>query len=323
MKDAIRVLETAYDLGAGTEAEWLRNVTDAVVGARSATLGALAYTYSVRADGWVDVRALCDVATPAGFAGSLLNFDVEGEDRTSLGNIYLDSSGLASGVEALRRVISPSTFDAYYEHAFAPYGVRDLVVLNANDPTRSGCLIGVPTAKRGRLAPSLPRWNRIAAHIAAGLRLRQKLDSAAKADTALEGEAVLTDEGRVEHATGPARARSARDNLRDAVLAAERARGPLRRRRPDEALEIWRGLVDGRWSLVEQFDHDGRRFIVAHSNAATTADPRRLTARERQVAGCAALGHSNKLIAYELGLAPSTVSLLLSSARKKLGRGRE
>jgi DNA-binding CsgD family transcriptional regulator len=322
MKDSIRIIESAYDLGAATEAEWLRNLTEAIVGARSASMGALAYSYNVRADGWVDVRAVCDVATPTGFAGSLLKLDLNGQDQAGLGNMHRDSGGLVSGVALLRRVLSPRTFDAYYERAFVSHGVRDFICLNATDPTRSGCVVGVPSARRERLASSRLRWDRIAAHIAAGLRLRQKLDQATKADTPLEAEAILTHDGRVEHARGPARPSAARSELRAAVLAAERARGPLRRRRPDEALEIWRGLVDGRWSLVEQFDSDGRRFLVAHSNAAIAADPRGLTARERQVAGYAALGHSNKLIAYELGLAPNTVSGLLAKAREKLGKGR-
>ena len=45
----------------------------------------------------------------------------------------------------------------------------------------------------------------------------------------------------------------------------------------------------------------------------------RLSRRELQVARAAALGHSDKLIAYELGLAASTVARLLSRARIKLG----
>ena len=43
-----------------------------------------------------------------------------------------------------------------------------------------------------------------------------------------------------------------------------------------------------------------------------------LTRRECQVAGYAALGHSNKLIAYELGLAPGTVAYYLATAGGKL-----
>jgi hypothetical protein len=37
------------------------------------------------------------------------------------------------------------------------------------------------------------------------------------------------------------------------------------------------------------------------------------------VAGFAALGHANKLIAWEMGLAPSTVAAHLATAQRKLG----
>ncbi len=66
------------------------------------------------------------------------------------------------------------------------------------------------------------------------------------------------------HAEGAAKHRDARAFLRHAALATERARGALRNADPDQALQLWRGLVDGRWSLIEQFSSDGRRFLVAH-----------------------------------------------------------
>jgi len=45
---------------------------------------------------------------------------------------------------------------------------------------------------------------------------------------------------------------------------------------------------------------------------------RGLTLRERQVLAYAGLGHSNKVIAYELGLSTSTVSTHLARARRKM-----
>ena len=87
------------------------------------------------------------------------------------------------------------------------------------------------------------------------------------------------------------------------------------------ALESWRALTGGRWSLVDQFDHDGKRYIVAYKNApaAPTSAVASLTEREAQVLGYLAQGHSNKLIGYELGLAPSTVAMHLGTAAGKLG----
>jgi len=47
--------------------------------------------------------------------------------------------------------------------------------------------------------------------------------------------------------------------------------------------------------------------------------PNALSPRERQALGFAALGDSNKLIAYELGISASTVGVLLYRAAQKLG----
>jgi DNA-binding NarL/FixJ family response regulator len=77
--------------------------------------------------------------------------------------------------------------------------------------------------------------------------------------------------------------------------------------------------VAGRWTLLDHFDRDGRRYLLAHRNDPDAPDPRALTLRERQVVGYVALGQSNKLIAYELGLSASTVGVLLKTAAAKLG----
>ena len=91
-----------------------------------------------------------------------------------------------------------------------------------------------------------------------------------------------------------------------------------RGRKTDEALELWRCLVERRWTLADVFESDGRRYVVAIPNAPESRCER-LSDREAQVAHIASFGRSNKEIAYELGLAPTTVATLLSRAAKKLG----
>ena len=76
--------------------------------------------------------------------------------------------------------------------------------------------------------------------------------------------------------------------------------------------------MSGRWSLVEHFERDGRRYYLAHRNEPEVRSVKGLTARERQVLAYAQLGNSNKLIAYSLGISISTVSTLLSRARRKV-----
>jgi hypothetical protein len=89
-------------------------------------------------------------------------------------------------------------------------------------------------------------------------------------------------------------------------MAMDRSRGALRRKSPASAVAEWRGLVDARWTLVDEFRENGRRYVVARENRSEAPDFERLTERELQVVAFASLGHSNKLIAYELGIATST-----------------
>src|SRR5689334_15941551 len=82
---------------------------------------------------------------------------------------------------------------------------------------------------------------------------------------------------------------------------------------------VWQALIAGRWSIVDHFDSDGRRFLIAHRNQPEVTAPAPLTAREAQVFRAAALGHPKKLIAYELGIALSTVATHLRNAAARLG----
>src|SRR5262249_54733268 len=91
----------------------------------------------------------------------------------------------------------------------------------------------------------------------------------------------------------------------------------------ERAAATWRGLVSARWTLVDSFANNGERFVVARRNDLAVGGLGALSERERQVIAHAALGRSNKVIAYELGLADSTVRVLIRRAAQKLGaRGR-
>ncbi|MEM7412456.1 MAG: helix-turn-helix transcriptional regulator [Myxococcota bacterium] len=162
------------------------------------------------------------------------------------------------------------------------------------------------------------RWHLAMTHLGAGLRLR-----AAFADDAEGGgvEAVLDPDGRIQHAEGPARDASARDALRDAAVRIDRARSHAGRCDPEAAMESWSGLVEGRWSLVDRFERDGKRFVVAHRNEPSVVDPRGLTRRERQIAELVGMGRSTKEIAYELGVSLSAVSMAVKTGCRKLGLG--
>jgi DNA-binding CsgD family transcriptional regulator len=70
---------------------------------------------------------------------------------------------------------------------------------------------------------------------------------------------------------------------------------------------------------VDRFEVDGRTVLIAKPTPPQSPPIRALTPRERAVAALVALGLSNKLIAYELGLAVGTVGNYLARAQHKLG----
>jgi DNA-binding NarL/FixJ family response regulator len=117
------------------------------------------------------------------------------------------------------------------------------------------------------------------------------------------------DEVRRETRSAVLRTASSASGGFDAVRAPDR----------DEAIEIWRGVLAGRWSLVEHFDAAGRRFVVARRDASAPKCFDVLTPGERRVVAQAAKGHTNKLIAYELNVSTSAVGMRIARAARKLG----
>jgi DNA-binding NarL/FixJ family response regulator len=86
----------------------------------------------------------------------------------------------------------------------------------------------------------------------------------------------------------------------------------------EDSAELLRSLLTGHWFTITQFERNGRRYHLVHTDDPEVQGDYALTPRERQVLGYAELGQSNKLIAYSLGLSTSTVSTLLERARKKV-----
>jgi hypothetical protein len=95
-------------------------------------------------------------------------------------------------------------------------------------------------------------------------------------------------------ANGEAKSGEARTQLGHGARAIDKARGRLRKSDPDRAIAEWRGLIAARWTLLDHFESDGKRYLLARQNEAARSGFATLTARERQAVGFASLGHSNK-----------------------------
>jgi DNA-binding CsgD family transcriptional regulator len=198
-------------------------------------------------------------------------------------------------------------------------GIRDYVAVVSRDVSGHAVFLSAASPD-GRRPTRYERtlWNRIATHISAGARLWRGAQGPLPGDVAAGAEAVLSPSGAIAHAEPQAQGAGSLEAIRRAARDIDRARSRARGD-DDEALDLWLGLVSGRWSLVDRFDNDGRRFLVACRNDPQVSDPRALTLRERQVLAYVAMGQPLKLIAYSLGLSVSAVSGLRTRAMRKLG----
>jgi DNA-binding CsgD family transcriptional regulator len=203
---------------------------------------------------------------------------------------------------------------------------KDILFFTAVSPSGAGVAIIAPLAKVTTLSrQDTQRWQMLAAHVETGHRLRQGLraldpDEERTDEVQHDAEAIFEARNfRLVDLAGRARDGAAKKKLREAALTVDRARGRMRDSDTDKALEIWKALAQGRWSIVDWFDSDGRRFVLAIPNSPELGDPRGLTERESQVVAEAVMGHTNKMIAYRLGLSTGHVSLLLCSSMRKLG----
>ena len=203
-------------------------------------------------------------------------------------------------------------------------GMKDSLGILSAEPSGPSLLVVVPYSEDVAVPPrTIRQIARATAHLCSAMRLRRRASATGAAvaadDLAPDVEAVLDPSGKVHHARGGAEGKGARASLAEIVRRVEHARGRLRHTDPEEALAIWLALFDGRWSVVERTESDGRRFLLARRNLPGEADPKALTQGERDALACAGRGHSNKYIGYLLGVATSTVSSRLESALRKLG----
>ena len=202
-------------------------------------------------------------------------------------------------------------------------GHGDFLYVNSLDPSGLGCVL-TQGAREHEFATT-PRegiiLRRLATHLSSAYRARRKLAAAANggASASLQAgaEAILSADHRVLHAEGPARTRAARERLERASADIESAR----KKRNDgvHSLNRWHPLTAARWTLVDAFEEGGRRYVVARENQAETQTFIALTDRERQIVVHAALGLTNKQIAYALGISDATVRVLMARAANRLG----
>ena len=190
--------------------------------------------------------------------------------------------------------------------------IRDALGVVSRDANGDGFVVAVGLDRTHSLAPKESRLlTRLATHVAASQRLRARTVSPDAAD------AVLSAHGKILHLSDGAQ------HDRDALDVGRRRRDAAKKSThdADRALEIWQGLIAGRWSLVDHFDSDGKRFVLAMKNAPEVNPRSGLSALELRVSSLASMGHRDKEIAYALGVTMPSVAAALHRSRVKLKVG--
>lgn len=297
-------------------AEYVRHLAESAAPLLDRGLGVMAYTYDARnlAHPVIDHFATSERFDPRWLPPFYEAVEATGVDDASpqhptgfhaWGHL---ACGQASAIPKMRPILPLFTHIG---------GARDAFAVNALDASGQGLWLGapLPTTKR-EPAEHFKLFTRLAAHLTSGFRLRRNARMSQP-----KPAAILSTRGEMLHAENrDDGVIAAREALRDAAIAFEEARTKKMRADVDVATQRWRPLVISRWSLLADFDSDGRRFVLAVENAPPTRPPRKdLSEREHEVLTQAHMGHSNKVIAYELGLSDSTVRVLLHRAARKLG----
>lgn len=239
--------------------------------------------------------------------------ELRATDESMFAKLQAERAPVALGTEtSVRRLGIDLHAQPGYRCALAA-GVHDSIVVRGVCPSGLAVVLLAPAPRRlSGDRRGLARWEKVAAHLQSAFRLRRGtwrglVESA---------DAVLEPDGRVAHLSP--RAEVDRESLRRACLVAERSLGASE----DDAgpaLDAWTALVSGEYSLLDHFDSDGRRYVLAVKNAPDVSGPSALTPRETQVAAYVAMGHPLKYVAYELGLSVASVGKACQSAVTKLG----
>lgn len=308
---AIQLVEVAYRLDLPCS-EWLEALALAAAPLTPEGSGAMAYAFdAIAPDEGVTIRAFGADRVDEDFVDA--TFELNRCTEPDEAEIFYGEVVVCGTVSEVTGPANASTARDRYEQTVGVRGYPDTFGVSARGADRRGVAVNAPLSRPFVLDARLRRlWARVGPHLGASERLQRWL-------VAQPPAAVIEPSGRVAHAEGPVREPDLRARLVEAAMDIDLARS---RRGPDdvhEALAMWKGLLDGRWSLVEQFERDGRRFFVAYENPPRVRDPRGLTTRERQVVELVAEGHANKHVAHELGVSLGTVAKLLQRALVKLG----
>jgi len=320
--DVLSIVEAAYALE-GPQQRWAQRLLEAADRSVGRGLGGFACAFDANSpDGTVAIDRR---------SAAIINQSVEtvhaifdGLTQAARGWLSAYFAGEAGAARCLITSEVDPRRKLNYRDRLAQTGVHDGINILCMDLDRRGLLLSIAIPPGPSIAPEKRMdLERAATHIQSALRLRARLaaaspDAPIAAGAPEAGEAVLTVQGKLLHAQGEAALATARRALQTAARDITHARTALRGD-AHRALGMWKGLVSAQWTLVDRFERDGERYVVARENAPQVNGLVALTPTERFVVAYAARGSTTKEIAYTLGISATTVRVLLMRAARRYG----
>lgn len=304
------MVEAAYRLE-GSESAWLASLLEQAALDLDTGSGVYAFTGNESAPDFANSPVFVERQLNPEFLTRIATLNAEAPN--AIFELLRQRLVTCGGLEQVLGAASPVV--AHFRELMASASIVDGFCMFAQDARGGSVTLSAPSSDVVAPAPRVRGvWQRVGLHVVAGLRLRRKL-----AASGARREALLSPSGTLEDASPTvADDHEARRALVEAVRAMEQARRASVRASPERALELWQALVAGRWSLVDHWEHGGRRYLAAYSNRTGLRDPRALTPTERSVLRYLALGATNKELSYALGLPEKTVSNAVTQILKKL-----
>jgi DNA-binding NarL/FixJ family response regulator len=311
--NVMRVLDAVYDVEHPRE-QWLHRILQSAASALDLGTGVGTLLYTICGPDQLTLNAIDGLNIPAGF-------------RELGSRMHHEPRLLPLVIEGYRSVLcctlpelvgDQALLQTVHTEYYGGFHVADQIVVNGLDCSGEGVALYLFAQQPLQLSSEQrDLLTRLATHLTTGYRLQRQL-AARQSSSWIEPSAVLTPDGGIDKLAPCSTGTLEQDALKHAVQERERARSASAGAAV-RAVKAMKGLVSARWTLVDQYERGGKRYVVAHENAPQPREPMALSERERQVVALAALGRSNKFIAYELGLAHSTVRVLMARACAKLG----
>jgi DNA-binding CsgD family transcriptional regulator len=292
----VELTEAAY-APIRSESAWLANLFEIATPLLDVGHGALAYfvdASNARIDGVIGDSRLASALVPMHRHTGAMGIDpfrIYYRPRATT----LRQEFKAQAKDAVRQFLGP---------------VGEVWGITGVDARGRGVVLTAPQGRRRGLPYGARAWTMAAVHLATALRLRRRRSG--------KPDAVLAPSGKLLHCEPSVEKQG--KSLAAAVVSGVEARRAAWKVGDEAVLEAWKALAEGKWSIVDTVDTDGKRLLVAKRNEvqADIDSAVSLDTVERQVCAMTAAGHPQKLIAYELGIHSSSVARRLTSALLKL-----